>query len=63
MVDILIGIGLIILGCIPFFILYCILASPEPYVPMTYDEEMDWLMNQHGLSHEDADEIASLPYR
>lgn len=32
------------------------------YTPMSYDEEMRWLMEDHGLTWEEADEYASLPY-
>ena len=32
----------------------------KDYMPMSYDEEMDWLMNVHGLSKKEADEYASI---
>lgn len=37
--------------------LFC---EPPQHTPMSYDEEMRWLMEDHGLTWEEANEIASL---
>lgn len=34
--------------------------SPVQYTPMSYDEEMKWLMEEHGLTWEEANEFASI---
>lgn len=34
--------------------------SPAQHTPMTYDEEMKWLMEENGLTWEEADEYASI---
>jgi hypothetical protein len=47
---------------LPLIVLALILEgiSPAQHIPMTYDEEMKWLMNEHGLTWEEANEFASI---
>ena len=33
----------------------------DQYTPMTYDEEMKWLIEVHNLSWKEADEYARIP--
>lgn len=35
----------------------------DPFEPMSYEEEIDWLVNEQGLSEEEAKKIAELPWR
>ncbi len=62
--DILIGIASIIFFvCLLFALAGLLDGSAMTYTPMTYDEEMRWLMEDHGLTWEEAHEYASLPSR
>lgn len=38
-------------------------ATPHQQIPMSYDEEVEWLIAQHGLSREEAEDIADIPWR
>lgn len=50
---------------VPFLLLGLALdgCCSTQYIPMTYEEEMQWLMQDHGLSWEEANEYASIPNR
>lgn len=57
---------LYILVSLPLIFVLLVIASigsTSDYTPMTYDEEVKWLMEEQGLSREEAEEIANLPWR
>ena len=57
--------GATILICLPLLLIWSVIEgmSPVQYTPMSYDEEVAWLINKHGLSQKEAEEIADLPWR
>ncbi len=57
------GIFLFILIGLVCLLLWGALTDPPSYTPMSYDEEYNWLRKDHGLSHEEATEIAEAPWR
>jgi hypothetical protein len=67
MLDVIITVGAIVavilfaLGCIGAIAGMCI--GPGQYEPMSFDEEYWWLTEEQGLSHEEATEIANIPWR
>lgn len=50
------------LGVLPLLLLLGAIAGMcqgSQHTPMTYDEEMMWLMKDHGFSEEEAEDIAN----
>lgn len=43
-----------------FGALYSICSPTPSFKTMSYDEEVEWLMKDHGLSRKEAEEIADL---
>jgi len=38
-------------------------AGKDQYTPMTFDEEVEWLIRDYGLDREYAEELANIPHR
>ncbi len=56
---------IVLVGGLPLVLLCGAIAGmgPVQYDPMSYDEEMRWLTEEHGLSREEADGYASISHR
>jgi len=45
---------------IVFGMLYCLCGPIDTYKPMPFEEEVNWLMKDHGLTRKEAERIADL---
>ena len=64
MLHVIIGsiLGLFALG-LTFSMLYCLSGGADiPYHHMSYDKEIEWLTKTCGLTKEEAEDIANIPW-
>lgn len=60
-VDILMAVVLVFVLSVPILLLWAI-CSDDQYVPMSPDEEVEWLVQDHNMTREEAEKLVDRGY-